>query len=75
MKRQYGAVSIRIQNYKRIDTPNGFTTVQVEPTDHTILIDIDMDRLARELGPKAVRSKKGRTQLRGGIITVTEKRR
>lgn len=75
MKRQYGAFSIRVARMQRVQTPGGFTTVQLPPTDHVVLIDIDLDRLARELGPRAVKSKSGRSQLRGGIITVTEKRR
>lgn len=75
MKRNYGSFRIRLPRYRRVPTANGFTTVQEPDGEHTVLIDIDLERLAQEMGARAVKSKSGKAQLKGGIVTVTEKRR
>lgn len=75
MKRSYGAFVVRVPQRRRVQTPGGFTTVIEPDTEHTIIIDIDLERLAQEMGHRAVKSKSGKAKIKGGIITATEKRR
>lgn len=75
MKKFYGGFIIDVPRFRRVPTDNGFTTVVDTPTKHTVLVDVDLDRLVLLLGPRAVKSKSGKASLAGGFITVTEKRR
>ena len=38
--------------------------------EYALTLDIDLDKLARQLGSKAVRSQSGKSKLAGGLIEV-----
>jgi hypothetical protein len=48
----------------------GYRTVEVEPTMETVEVEVDMEALARTLGPRAANSK-GKIALEaGGLVKV-----
>lgn len=67
--------TVRVQARKRVPFPGasgatGFTTVPDGENVGSILVTVDLQRLAALLGPKAMRSKRRVSKIQGGIITV-----
>ncbi len=52
---------ITVQNYNGL----GNTSVALPDTDETVEITVDWEKLAKFLGPRAVRNKNGKAELQG----------
>jgi len=69
MHREYCTISVPQSHYEPTQDGCGQRLVHDEPTQERVVVEIDIEAIAREYGPRACRSKSRRSrQLRGLVV-------